>query len=172
MYDNTFYQLRDVDAYPMFTIDFGKYAMDKSVGEKPIKEQMLYLRKNTAHQAFFPVLNINNSNIMAFNYLFNESNNHIHNYEFIQLKKSDKTFHTKRIKNDITSFPKYVTLSTSGSHICHEVWYEDYLVNIIQPGDLFVGNSGENKKNIKGLGVITQEDNPIIVLMKLKKELK
>ena len=172
MYDNTFYQLRDLDAYPVFTIDFGKYAMDKSVGMKPIKEQMLYLRKNTDQKAFFPVLDINNSNIIAFNYLFNESNNHIHNYEFIQLKKINKTFHTKRIKNDITAFPEYVTLSTSGGNICHEVWYEDYLVNIINPGNLFLGNSGEDRKNINGLGIITQEDNPIIVLMKLKKELK
>ncbi len=172
MYDNTFYKLQDMNAYPVLTVDFGKYAMDNSIGLKSVKEQMRYLRNNTAHQAFFPVLNINNSNIMAFNYLFNESDNHILNYEFIQLKKNNKTFHTKRIKNDITAFPNHISLSTSWGGICHEVWYDDYLVNIIQPSYEFMDDNGENKKEIKGLGVITSEDNPIIVLMKLKKELK
>ncbi len=172
MYDNTFYQLRDMDAYPIFTVDFGKYAMDKSIGLKPVKEQMQYLRTNTAHQAFFPVLNINNSNIMAFNYLFNEYDNHIHNYEYIQLKKNNKTFHTKRIKNDITDFPKYVSLSTSWGGICHEVWHDNCLVNTIQPSNEFIYDNEDNKKEIKGLGVITAEDNPIIVLMKLKKDVK
>ncbi len=171
MYDNTFYQLRKLEAIPILTVDFGKYAMDNSIGLKPIKEQMLYLRKNTDHQAFFPVLNINNSNILAFNYLFNESNNHIYNYEYIQFKKVNKIIHTKRIKNDITGFPEYVTLSTSGGQICHEAWYEDYLVNIVQPG-MQIFNIDVNKKEIKGLGEISPEDNPIIVLLKLKKEFR
>ena len=47
-----------MDAYPTFSVDFGKYGIDNSIGFKPIKEQQRYLE--SAYGASFPVLNINN----------------------------------------------------------------------------------------------------------------
>jgi hypothetical protein len=174
MYDNTFYQLQNMNAYPIFTVDFGKYSIDNSVGFKPLNEQLQYI-KNINGLASFPVLNINNTDIMIFSYYFKQNiksgmYKRTDLRQYIKLKNSNKIFHTKRIKNDITSFPNDVDLSTYCCNIGHEVWYKDYLVDIILPSDYFSGN--ETKKTVEGLGEVTIEDNPIIVLMKLKKELK
>jgi hypothetical protein len=167
MYDNTFYKLQDMNAFPVFTVDFGNYGIDNSIGLKSMQEQMQYLRKNTVGKAFFPVLNINNSGIVAFTYCFSEDKDRTVGYEFIKLKRNNKVFHTKRIKNDITDFPSYISLSSSSGQMCHEIWYNDYLVSIVQPANMLTYGNGKNE--IKGLGIVTAEDNPIIVLMKLKK---
>ncbi|MBA4411218.1 MAG: 6-bladed beta-propeller [Bacteroidota bacterium] len=168
MYDNTFYQLKNMDAYPTFSVDFGKYGIDNSIGFKPIKEQQRYLE--SANGASFPVLNINNSNIMAFSYYFKNNMKKTDLHQYIRLKNRNKTFHTKRIKNNITSFPNEVYLSTYFCGISHEVWYKNFLVDIVLPSNYF--SNGETKTTVEGLGDITIEDNPIIVMMKLKEELK
>lgn len=174
MYDNTFYQLHNLNAYPIFAVDFGKYSIDNSIGTKPLEEQLKYI-KNTNGLASFPVLDINNSEIMAFSYYFKQNNGpgiykRTDFRQYIKLNNSNKTFHTKRIKNDITNFPNEVHFSTSYCDISHEVWYKDYLVDVIIPGYYF--SNGETKKTVEGLGEITIEDNPVIVMMKLKEDLK
>ncbi len=169
MYDNSFYQLIDMNAYPIFTVDFGKYGIDNSIGVKSIKEQLRYL-ETTSGLASFPVLNINNSNIMSFSYFFKQSGTKSDLHQYIRLKNSNKTFHTKKIKNDITDFPDELHISTYYWGIGHEVWHKDRLLDIILPSYYF--KNGETKKTVEGLGEITIEDNPIIVMLKLKEELK
>src|SRR5699024_1609867 len=91
--------------------------------------------------------------------------------EVVILKKHDKIYQTERIINDLTSFPTIASFSTSTSNIRHQIWHEDYLVNIIIPSNEFIYTPGESKKEIDGLGTIEPGDNPIIVLYKLKADL-
>lgn len=169
MYDNSFYKLQDFEANPELTVDFGKYGMDNSIGLKPIKEQMEYYEK-TKGVASFPVLDINNSNLLVFTYGFRRSKDEFDHCHYIKLKNINKIFHVKKIKNDITNFPEKIDFCTY-NHIAHEAWYNDYLVDIVIPGNEFF-DLNETKKTIDGLGEVTSEDNPIIILMKLKKEFK
>ena len=116
MYDNTFYQLDDMNAYPRFTIDFGKHGIDNLIGLKPLGEQIEYIKKING-LASFPVLTVNNTEIMAFSYYFKQENKDPMFREsdfrqYIRLKKNSKIFHTKRIKNDITPFPEKIYLSS------------------------------------------------------------
>jgi len=169
MYDNTFYELRDMNAKPILNVDFGKFGINNSIGFKSIEEQQKYL-KSANGLATFPVLNVFNSNILAFSYSLQENKDRLSLYQYIKIIKINKTFHTKKITNDITSFPDKVYLSTYHCGISHEVWYKDYLVDIVQPSYYF--SDGDTKYTIEGLGGITAEDNPIIVLLKIKGELK
>ena len=50
----------------------------------------------------------------------------------------------------------------------YESWHEDYLVDIIFPNYYFSGDIQEEKCFVEGLGEITSDDDPIIVMMKLK----
>ncbi len=175
MYDNTFYQLDDMNAYPRFTIDFGKHGIDNLIGLKPLGEQIEYIKKING-LASFPVLTVNNTEIMAFSYYFKQENKDRMFREsdfrqYIRLKKNSKIFHTKRIKNDITPFPEKIYLSSYFFQVAHEVWEKDYLVDIILPQYYFSPN-GKTQINVEGIGLFSIEDNPIIVLMKLKKELR
>jgi hypothetical protein len=173
MYNNTFYQLRDLDAHPIFTVDFGKYGIDNSIGLKSLEKQIEYLESSTA-LASFPVLNINNANVLAFSYYFKRNNTKLPHLEdlhfYIEFKNSDKIFHTRRIKNDITDFPNEVLICTY-NYIGHEVWYKDYLVDIVEPAR-YLSQNNKSRKYVKGLGEITTNDNPIIILMKFKDDLK
>jgi hypothetical protein len=157
LYDNTFYRLEAEDAYPVYTVDFGKYGINNShVGALSTKEQMEYL-VNMKGLACVPVLNMNNSGIMAFSYFFKQKDvkrdwvfsqeNDIRQY----IKIKDKVYHTNRIKNDLTDFPDRL-------HICsylllchHEVWYENYLVDVIVTHNYFA-DSGVDKVYVEGLG--------------------
>ncbi len=170
MYDNTFYQLRDINVFPKFKIDFGKHGIDNSIGLKPLEEQIDYIKK-TNGLASFPVLNINNSEIMAFSYYFKQEKDRMFREsdfrQYIRLNKKNRAFHTKRFKNNITDFPEKIYLSSYFFQVAHEIWYKNYLVDIILPQYYFSSN-GETEKNIEGIGKFTIEDNPVIVLMKLK----
>ena len=97
---------------------------------------------------------------MAFSYYFKNNIKKTDLHQYIQLKNINKTFHTKRIKNNITSFPNEVYLSTYFCGISHEVWHKNFLVDIVLPSNYF--SNGETKKTVEGLGEITIEDNPII----------
>ncbi len=167
MFHNTFYQLDKLEAVPLYTVDFGRLGLKNSMGRKPIEKQLAYIGKATG-LASFPVLNINNTNMMSFSYYFNEDKNSTGIYHYIRFKGSNKIYHTNRIKNDISGFPELVHLSSYYNDINHEVWYKNYLVDIILPS--FYYNEEKNGETIEGLGEITIDDNPIIVLMKLKNE--
>jgi hypothetical protein len=158
MYDNTFYRLKEDEAYPVYTVDFGKYGIDnKYVGALSMKEQKEYL-EDMKGLACLPVLNMNNSGIMAFSYFFKQKDmkrdwvfspeNDIRQY----IKIKNKVYHTNRIKNDLTSFPDRLHISSYLYGVCrHEVWYEDYLVDVIVTHNYFVG-SGVDKVYVEGLG--------------------
>ncbi len=171
MYDNNFYQIQDLTAFPVFSVDFGGYGIDNSIGKQSIKEQMAYLNEKAEGKAFLPVLTINNTKILAITYNFFESKDNRYPAEYIVLKEKNQTFHARMIENDISDFPAYVTFSTRSSNIYHEIWHENYLINIIIPANEFMYSPGEKYKIVEGLGTITPEDNPIIILMKLKDEL-
>ncbi|MDR0725956.1 MAG: hypothetical protein LBF59_08130, partial [Prevotellaceae bacterium] len=85
--------------------------------------------------------------------------------QYIKIK--DKVYHTNRIKNDLTSFPDrlYICSYIYGNYM-HEVWHEDYLVDVITYN--YFADSDVDKIFVEGLGEVTDEDI-IIVLMRLKK---
>lgn len=170
LYSNTFYKIQDLEAIPILTVDFGDYTIDESLRTKSVQEQK-HFRNNTVGKAFMLVLTMNNSQIMTFYYGFSKKKGTISKQEFIILKNRDKTYQTEIIVNDLTSFPTYASFSTVTSNITHQIWHEDYLVNIIIPSNEFIYTPGESKKEIDGLGTIELGDNPIIVLYKLKADL-
>jgi hypothetical protein len=178
MYDNTFYRLDAGEAYPVFTIDFGKYSINNNaIGLKSTEEQMSYLR-GMNNLASFPVLNLNNSEIMSFSYYFKQSKRNkdewMYRFEdyrqYIKMKKSNKVYHVKKIKNDITDFPNYIYISSYFFGCAHEVWHDDYLIDVVVPNYYFSDDDPE-KIFVDGLGEITADDDPIVVMMKLKKDI-
>lgn len=172
MYDNTFYRLDGNEAYPILSVNFGKYGMDNSVGLKSIEEQLTYVQK-TSDLASFPVLNLETPDMMSFSYYFKSSAQpRMYREEdfrqYIKLKKENKMYHCKKIKNDITGFPDHVYLSSYFFNCVHEVFYEHYLVDIVIP-EYYFRNSEEEKLIVDDIGEVTADDNPIIVMMKMKK---
>jgi hypothetical protein len=174
MYDNTFYRLEAGEAFPVYTVDFGKYGINNEyVGTLSTREQREYLG-GIKGLAYLPVLNINNSDVMSFSYYFKQkeaqkgewisSENEIRQY----IKIKDKVYHVNRIKNDLTSFPDRLHICSYLYSICHEVWYEDYLVDVIETSRYFA-NFDVDKIYVEGLGEITSDEEIIVVLMKLKK---
>ncbi|SEG51766.1 6-bladed beta-propeller [Algoriphagus boritolerans] len=165
MYNDTFFKLSDKKAIPFLTLDFSGYEVDKELGSKSIQEQLKYLSNEANGKVSFPVLNAENSKILAFSYYFKENNKN-RLYQYIKIKDSGKIFHTRVVNNDISSFPKQIYISSYLFGIKHEVIFQDYLVDIILPSFAL-----EGKKEIEtnSLGTIKIEDNPIIALMKIKK---
>jgi len=172
MYDNTFYKLVAKEALPILTVNFGKYGMDNFIGLKSMGEQLKYIEEMSG-LASFPVLNVCNSDIMAFSYYFKKEGNRMFREEdfrqYFKIKNNDKVYHVKTIKNDITSFPSHVYISSYFFNCAHEVWYEDYLIDVIIPSHYF-SKSENDKIFVDGIGEITAYDNPIVVMMKLKKK--
>ena len=173
MYGNRFYQLKDWEAIPLFQIYFGKYNMSEFVGLQSTREQMEYIR-NMNHVASFPVLNIYDDRIFAFSYYFKESDTErwIKESDFrqyVKFKKSKKVYHAKMIKNDLSVFPDRLYISSYFFGCVHQVLHEDYLVDIILP-DLYF-NDMDEKVYVEGLGEISADSDPIIVMAKLKNDL-
>lgn len=171
MYDDTFYRLEAGEAYPFLTVDFGKYSMDNFIGLKSTGEQLEYI-KNMNGIASFPVLNIENSNMMSFSYYFKQDEQSRMYREtdfrqYIKIKKNNKVYHGKKIINDITSFPNHIYVSSYFFNCVHEVLYEDYLVDIIVPNYYF-SDDKVDKVFVDGIGEVTAYDNPLVVMMKLK----
>jgi hypothetical protein len=172
MYHRTFYRLEGRESHPVFIVDFGKYNMSESAGMLSTSEQMESI-KNTRNKATFPMLNINNENLMCFSYFFKQEDTGMAFYKqrdlrfYIKDKRRDKVYHVKKIINDLTDFPAQVYLYSFPSYP-HEAWYEDYLVDVILPHTCFE-DSDKDHMYVEGIGEITSEDDPIIVFMKLKK---
>lgn len=173
MYDNTFYQLNDTVATPILSVDFGKYGIDNhKLRVRPLYEQVDYI-KSMRKFASFPVLNINSEDLMVCSYNFKSNDvdpvygNDIFGnvYHYIKVKGNNTVFHTKQIRNDITDFPEYVDFC-SYLNIRHQPQYKDYIVDVITP----INHIGKkNEIDTKAVGKVTMEDNPIVMLMKLKK---
>lgn len=91
-------------------------------------------------------------------------------HQYVLLKNENKVFHTKKIVNDLTGFPEEIFLSSYYGNISHEVWHKHYLVDIVTPDQYFSRNrnTGVSQVIVNGIGQLTENDNPVIVLMKLK----
>lgn len=173
MYDPTFYKLQGDSVYPEITVDFGSYAMNYSMGLKPLEEQLDYIR-GTCGVAMFPVLNLNNPDLMSFSYYYKKDNQK----RFFKdqdlcyyLRWRNKTYHVKRIKNDITGFPAYIYLNSYFLPSCnHNVYHRDYLIDVFIPDhQVLSGDYDSDRIEVEGIGEITPDDNPVVIMMKLKK---
>ena len=173
MYDHTFYQIDKDRVIPVYTVDFGKYNMDNSIGNMPLERKMAYIR-GKSQKVFFPVLTMSDENIMAFSYYFKKESDRFFKEDdfrqYIKFKNSDKVFHVEKIKNDLTSFPACLFISSYYGDCAHEVSFNDYLVDIVLPSSYF-RDGNIDRVFVDGVGEITVEDNPVIVMIKLKKEL-
>jgi len=167
MYNNTFFRLSDMEAFPVLSVDFGEHNMDSAVGLKSTVEQMdfLYREESADGLAYFPVLNTYNSEMLAFTYYFKE-NSKIHVQHYIDLKSGNRKFHVRDIENDLTGFPDKVYICSFSHSIRHEVYQDGYLVDVFFPADQLKEKIAE----IPGIGRVDREDNPIIVLMKVREE--
>ena len=174
MYDNTFYRLKKDSVIPVYAVDFGQYNMNNSIGEESLDEQLDYI-DGTSNRVFFPVLTMNDKNIFAFSYYFKEGKDRFFcesDYRFyIQFKQTGKILHGERIKNDLTVFPEHLYISSYFFDCAHEVWHgDDCLVDIILPAYYFKDKSVDHVF-VEKFGEITSEDDPYIVIIKLKSEL-
>lgn len=140
------------------------------IGLESTEKQMKYIKQMNGLAAF-PTLNINNDDMMSFSYYFKQDaeerfpiEKDIHQY--IKMKKVDKVYHVQKIKNDITNFPDCINLNSF--YCAHEVWNEDYLVDIVVPNYYF-SNKETDKIFVDGIGEITADDDPIVIMMKVKK---
>jgi hypothetical protein len=176
LYDNSFYRLEAGEAYPVYTVDFGKYGINNNkIGKLSTKEQVEYMT-NMKGLACFPVLNINNSGIMAFSYYFKKEGVKRDDLWYVSqeadirqyIKIKNKVYHANKIKNDLTGFPDRIYLCSYLFGVGHEVWHEDYLVDVIVTHKYFA-DSDIDKIYVEGLGEITSDEEVIVVLMKLKK---
>ncbi len=163
MFDNTFYEINKMNVNPLFRVDFGINGIDNSIGQKTNNQQISYLENHTLKKAKFPILLINNSNLFLFYYQYQISKEYTEIHYYFDFKKKGKVYHTKKIANDLTDFPNEVLI---GSTTCvNDALYKNYLVNIIEP-HYWLGE--KDSISTKQIGVIKIDDNPIIMLIKLK----
>lgn len=172
MFDNTFYKLEGADATPVARVDFGKYGIDNKMGLESTEKQMKYIESING-LASFPVLNLHNDEIFAFSYYFKQDENQKMFRErdfrlYIKMMRTNKVYHTKKFKNDLTDFPEYIYISSYFFNCAYDVWYEDYLIDVVLPAYYFLSKDYSSLYS-EELGVVTEQDNPIIVFMKLRK---
>jgi hypothetical protein len=169
MSNNTIYQLLDLDAKPLFYIDFGNVGLDTTItSQKSFAELNKIVQNHAYEMAFFPALAINNSKILGINYLYSKRNEPTVAHFYIRTKQNNAVYHTSRIKNDITSIPQYINLSANSGGMSHEIRNSgDYLVQVVNPHELFYNNNSDYILT-EEVGKIKITDNPIIVLMKCK----
>ncbi|HAS59490.1 MAG TPA: hypothetical protein DEQ87_16410 [Algoriphagus sp.] len=164
MYQDTIYRLQNKEAFPYLRLDFGDFKLDPNIRNLSIQEQLQILQNESEGKVTFPVLNASTPNLLAFSYYFKEKNFN-HTIQYLDFKKEKTTIHTRKIINDLTDFPKEIFISSYYSGIRHEVVYKDHLVDIILPA---FSLDDEKEIKTKSLGKIKIEDNPIIVLMRIK----
>ncbi len=174
-FDNSFYRLCNGKALPEYSVNFASEAMDINVGELSTFEQRDYFFSKTfVKKAAYPNLVLNNSNILSFVYAYkNNIDDDIFNsgHCYVKLKNSNREFLASKIINNITDFPSVIQLKSmivhEGSITSYNPWYKDYLVYIVSPVDEMI-DMEEDEVEFEGLGTVNINDNPIIVLMKLK----
>ena len=121
----------------------------------------------------FPVLNINNSDIMSFSYYFKEGaeerffrKEHVRYY----IRYKDKTYDLSCEKNQKRpdGFPGLYLSQFEFPELCSS-YYKNYLVDVIIPSSMIdFPRNGSDKIFVEGLGEITSDDNPIVVMMRMK----
>ena len=123
----------------------------------------LYGKESAEGLAYFPVLNTYNSDMFALTYYYKEnSKTHVHHY--IDLKSGNRKFHVRDIINDLTRFPDKVYICSYSLNIRHKVYQDGYLVDVFLPADQLK----EKTMEIPGVGKVDREDNPIIVMMRIR----
>lgn len=165
MYRDTVYRLEGEEAFPYLSFDFGAYLLDPETGGLAVREQLQILQNESEGKVSFPVLNASTPDLLAFSYYFKEGS-YNQTFQYLDLKKRGRIFHTKRINNDLTDFPKEIVISSYFSGIRHEVVYKEDLVDIVIPEYEL---NGAKEIETKSLGKIQAEDNPIIILIQTKK---
>lgn len=164
MFNNTFYQLSGWEASPVMAVDFGEYGIDNSIGLKSTEEQLRYFREEASNRAFFPVLTAHTEKLLAIFYTYAVDGGM--GQQYIHLKDRNQIFHTQKIMDDVTSFTDRNYFCSSSIPFNHEIVYdENYLVDIILPSQYL---KDERSVDVEGIGKITDQDNPIVLLMKLK----
>lgn len=164
MWDHTFYQLSGWEASPVMAVDFGEYGIDNSIGLKSTEEQLRFFREEASNRAFFPVLTAHTAKLLAIFYTYAVDGGM--GQQYIHLKDRNQIFHTQKIVDDVTSFTDRNYFCSSSIPFNHEIVYdENYLVDIVLPSQYL---KDERSVDIEGIGKITDQDNPIVLLMKLK----
>jgi len=164
MFDQTFYQLSGWEATPVMAVDFGEYSIDNTIGLKSTEEQLRYFREEASNRAYFPVLTAHTEKLLAIFYTYAVDGGM--GQQYIHLKDRNQIFHTQKIVDDVTPFTDRNYFCSSSIPFNHEIVYdENYLVDIVLPSQYL---KDERSVDIEGIGKITDQDNPIVLLMKLK----
>lgn len=170
MFSNIIYSIDSTNLSPLYRLDFGDYNLREDMAMLPLDKQIEYINQ-MKDIAAFPVMTLNNENYLILSYYFKENSKQnmfrqkdLH--QFIVTKKDGKTFHARQIKNDISDFPKYVSFDSYFS-CTHDIFYDGHFVEVIIPSK-YLDSIGEEFVEIEGLGIITPDSDPIIVLMKAK----
>ncbi|MBN2755839.1 MAG: hypothetical protein JXR51_01600 [Bacteroidales bacterium] len=176
MFDNTFYEIDKLESIPILKVDFkNKGIKNDDIGLSSTEKQIRFITSSANKGlAMLPFLTLNNKDILSFSYCVNVAENANSEYSFpivfkhfLLLKHSGKTFNANKIINDVTEFPKDIWIRNfNKSDIVCEPWHKDYLVRVISPSAEL---GEEDEIEIEGLGKINVNDNPIIMLLKLKK---
>ena len=171
MFSNVIYNIDSTNLSPLYKVDFGDYNLCEKTSMLPLDKQIEYINQ-MKDIAAFPVMTLNNERYLIISYYFkeDEKQNMFRQKDlrqFIIAKESGKTYHTKQIKNDISDFPEYVSFDSYFS-CTHDIFYDGYFVEVIIPSK-YLDSIGKESVEIEGLGVITPDSDPIIVLMKAKR---
>lgn len=171
-YDNKLYGYVENDFKPVAQVRFVG-------GESLDNERMLSMSKQEhldyfihsgefVKTASFPNYEINNSTLMLVNYIYRENpDGLLKERNYIRLKKSGKNFHAKTVINDLTDFPKTIHLghTNNDTYIHCNPWYKGHLISVASPEYLL---TGDEEVSLPSVSVIRQDDNPVILLMKLR----
>lgn len=173
MFSNTIFAIDSISLIPLYKIDFGNANIKHDLGELGIEEQMDYIN-NMHNVASFPIMTINNNDFMCFTYYYKTDKNQKmfkqkDLRQYLYVKDTKEIIHVKEFVNDISKFPQSVSLDSYYGCV-HNVYSNGCFVEVIIPSK-YLESIGEESVIIDGIGEITSEDDPIVVLMKSKKNL-
>ncbi len=172
MFDDTFYRVEGKNISPIITVDFGDYGINNKIIEESIEKQLSYIQ-TVEDLASFPVLNIYTPEIMALSYYFKQSSEKrmyrdADYRHYIKIPKTDCVYHMNHFENDLTDFPDKIYLCNYFKLCSYQSLYKDYLVSLVIPNGYF--SDMESKEINTCIGKVTSDDNPVILMMKLKEE--
>lgn len=176
LYKNNFFKYTDGEFSPFLSINFvgGEQIDNNYLAGLPRKEQFeyFYRSENFVNLASYPHLAYNDKDITIVNYLYNTSQkfNYTNSFRhFIEFKNSNKTIHAKSIVNDLTEFPKIITISnfspkTGGSPYIKPK-FKNQLITVVSPS---VELEKDSSIIVNDDLTVKSSDNLVIVLMELK----
>jgi hypothetical protein len=173
-FDNTLYQFNGREFVPHIQVRFLN-------GRSVDNGQLLEMSKEAHRQYFalsdffvgiasFPNFEISDERWTLIKYVFREKlNEKLHNRFFLVDKKNKKDYSINKLKNDLSSFPEYLEIENFDDDsyiVCDPILPDGRFVHVISPEQLI--EYGLSKKD-STLGEISQDDNPIIMLMTPKR---